>query len=187
MIGNRSNTTASDAAVVALVLAGKREAYATLVSRHQQTLYRHARGMGLDHDTSLDLVQDAFVKAYQRLSECRKAEHFRAWILRINRNLCYDHVRNVRSATLPMSSVPSQAIHTHIEQPDVELTATLRQALFSLPIVMREAFLLKHQAGYSYDEVAEITESTPSAVKMRVHRAREALREFLVHRGVYAA
>jgi hypothetical protein len=65
-----------------------------------------------------------------------------------------------------------------------ELTLTLRAALDRLPNGLREAFLLKHDAGYTYEEVAEITESSPSAVKMRVHRAREALRVFLTEQGV---
>jgi hypothetical protein len=65
-----------------------------------------------------------------------------------------------------------------------EMTLTLRTALERLPQALREAFLLKHDAGYTYEEVAEITEATPSAVKMRVHRAREALRAFLIAEGV---
>ena len=86
-----------------------------------------------------------------------------------------------------MSSVPARDITSQSEQPDAELATTLRSALDSLPVAMREAFLLKHQAGYTYEEVAELMDVTPSAAKMRVHRAREALRDFLVHRGVYAA
>jgi hypothetical protein len=64
------------------------------------------------------------------------------------------------------------------------MVLTLRAALDRLPNALRQAFLLKHDAGYTYEEVAEITESSPSAVKMRVHRAREALRAFLIEQGV---
>ena len=52
---------------------------------------------------------------------------------------------------------------------------------------LREAFLLKHDAGYTYEEIAGITEASPSAVKMRVHRARESLRAFLAREGVVGA
>jgi RNA polymerase sigma-70 factor (ECF subfamily) len=68
-----------------------------------------------------------------------------------------------------------------------ELNGILRAALDTLPIAMREAFLLKHDAGYTYEEVAELTNATPSAVKMRVHRACDALRAFLDLQGVRAA
>jgi RNA polymerase sigma-70 factor (ECF subfamily) len=177
----------NDGDVVKAVLAGKRDAYGILVTRHQQILYRHARGMGLDHDTSLDLVQDAFVKAYTRLRECRDTTHFRAWVFRITRNLCLDHLKNVRTATVPLSRVPEGSGQLFTEDVDVELAIAMREALASLPVAMREAFLLKHDAGYTYDEVAALTDATPSAVKMRVHRAREALRDYLVERGVCAA
>ncbi len=173
----------TDAQLVARVLDGDEAAYAPLVRRHLDVLYRHARGMGLDHDTSLDLVQDAFVRAYERLADCRDSEHFRAWLFRICRNLCLDELRNVRRLCVPMSSVEGadELESTHVAANDVMLT--LNTALERLPHALREAFLLKHDAGYTYEEVAEITEASPSAVKMRVHRAREALRAFLTAQG----
>lgn len=173
-----------DAALVQLVRDGDREAYGPLVDRHQALLYRHARGMGLDHDTSLDLVQDAFVRAYARLDECQEPAHFRAWVFRIARNLCLDHLKNVRRLSVPMSDVegideiPDDADGTR------DIDHTLRQALDRLSPALRDAFLLKHDAGYTYEEVAELTQASPSAVKMRVHRARETLRTFLVEQGV---
>ena len=68
-----------------------------------------------------------------------------------------------------------------------DVKRTLSEALFHLPPMLREAFLLKHDAGYTYDEVAEITNTSPSAAKMRVHRARSLLRTFLIEQGVTAA
>jgi RNA polymerase sigma-70 factor (ECF subfamily) len=179
--------TSGDAALVGRVLAGERDAYANLVRAHQAAIYRHVRGMGLDHDTALDLVQDAFVRAYERLAECRDRAHFRAWLYRVARNLCFDHLKNVRRLTVPLSTV-ADADRIENAHPDTsELDLTMRTALDRLPVALREAFLLKHDAGYTYDEVAEMTQATPSAVKMRVHRARETLREFLTDQGIHAA
>jgi RNA polymerase sigma factor (sigma-70 family) len=177
----------NDAELVGRVLDGERDAYSDLVRRHQDAIYRHMRGMGVDHDTALDLVQDAFVRAYDRLADCRDRVHFRAWLFRIARNLCLDHLKNVRRSMLPLSAIDdSEAIED--ERADTsELDLTMRAALERLPATMREAFLLKHDAGYTYDEVAEMTDASPSAVKMRVHRARETLREFLTEQGVDAA
>jgi len=172
-----------DAHLVTRVLNGDDAAYATLVRRHQDLIYRHARGMGLDHDTSLDLMQDAFVRAYERLEDCRDGANYRSWLFRICRNLGLDELRSVRRLHLPMSSVAGaeELESTHIAENEV--TLTLSAALERLPHALREAFLLKHDAGYTYEEVAEITEASPSAVKMRVHRAREALRAFLTTQG----
>lgn len=173
-----------DAYLVACVLEGDLDAYAGLVRRHQDTIYRHVRGLGLDHDASLDVVQDAFVKAFNHLSDCREGANFKAWLFRICRNLCFDELRNVRRrTTIPMSDLE---LIDAIEDPRAELgelPLTLRKALEQVPTEMREAFLLKHDAGYTYDEIAEMTQVSPSAVKMRVHRAREALRSYLQRQG----
>ena len=174
----------ADAQVVVRVLSGDQEAYAFLVHRHQDVIYRHARGMGLDHDTSLDLVQEAFIKAFDRLEDCRDGANYRSWLFRICRNLCLDELRNVRRLSVPMSAMDDG---DDIEDPRLgsdDLTLTLRAALERLPQALREAFLLKHDAGYTYEEIAELTEASPSAVKMRVHRARESLRAFLSEQGL---
>ena len=174
----------ADAQVVVRVLNGDDDAYAFLMHRHQDAIYRHARGMGLDHDTSLDLVQDAFVKAFDRLEDCRDGANYRSWLFRICRNLCLDELRNVRRLSVPMSAMDdAEGIEDPRRGPD-EITLTLRAALERLPQALREAFLLKHDAGYTYEEIAELTEASPSAVKMRVHRARESLRAFLSQQGV---
>lgn len=186
-VSARGASSMSDAELVARVLAGDRDAYAPLVKRHQTLLYRHAMGMGLDHDTSLDLVQDAFVKAFMRIGECHDPAHFRAWVFRIARNLCLDHVKSVRRLSIPMSQIDGMEEIPDREEAERDVAFTLRDALMRLPLEMREAFLLKHDAGYTYEEIADLMSASPSAVKMRVHRAREALRAFLVAQGVDAA
>lgn len=173
-----------DAQLVTRALNGDDWAYSALVRRHQDLIYRHARGMGLDHDTSLDLVQEAFVRAFERLEDCRDGANYRAWLFRICRNLCFDELRNVRRLCVPMSTIENADDMEDTRIAVDEMTLTLRAALERLPHALREAFLLKHDAGYTYEEVAEITEASPSAVKMRVHRAREALRAFLTRQGV---
>ena len=179
--------TRTDAELIRRVLSGERDDFAELVRRHQDALYRHARGMGLDHDTSLDVVQDAFVKAYARLNECREPARFRAWLFTIVRRLCLDHVKNVRRSTVPLSSVPDVVAIPAADHAHDELNRALSKALDALPVATREAFLLKHDAGYSYEEIAVMTEASISAVKMRVHRAREALRAHLEQQGIHAA
>lgn len=174
----RSAHTSSDAELIACVRDGRVEAFAPLVDRHQAALYRHARGMGLDPDTAEDMVQDCFVKAYSALHECRSPEHFRTWLFRILRNCCLDHLKNVRQRVLPLEAVAATdpVLHT---RGAADLVRELDDALTRLSPLLREAFLLKHEAGYTYDEIAEITDSSPSAVKMRVHRARDELRAAL--------
>lgn len=172
--------TPDDATLVLRTLNGAREAFGELVTRYQRPLYRHALGLGLDHDTAVDLVQDACVKAWSRLADCRDPAAFRAWLFRILRNLCLDHHKDRRRQAVSLSTLPEAV---EIVDPgtlgDGVTHLALRAALHAVPPMLREAFLLKHDAGYSYDEIAAIVAATPSAVKMRVHRARELLREHL--------
>lgn len=172
-----------DRELVQRVRRGDRQAYGVLVHRHQDALYRHARGMGLDHDTSLDLVQEAFVKAYTRIEDCRDGAHFRAWAFKILRNGCLDHVKDVRRNAISLSDVAADDVLA-ANAASAELCVTLEDALTRLPVALREAFLLKHDAGYSYEEIANMTGGSVSAVKMRVHRARESLRGMLLDRAV---
>jgi RNA polymerase sigma-70 factor (ECF subfamily) len=177
----------ADAELVARVLQGERDTYGRLILRHQQALYRYCRGMQLDHDTSLDMVQDALLKSYTRLADCRTPVHFRAWLFSITRNLVLDHFKNVRRRSIPFSVLPGVKSIASGETERHELRRTLRGALHSLTPELRDAFLLKHDAGYTYEEAAGIAGVSPSAIKMRVHRAREILRDTLAHAHIGAA
>lgn len=166
-----------DGELVERTIAGEREAFSELVRRYQHNLYVHARTMGVAHDPALDLVQEAFVRAFVRIRQCRDRAHFRAWLFRIFRNLVIDYSRDVRRREVPLDAVLDAAAPEATSS--IDERAALARALRALPDLLREAFLLKHQGDYSYEEIAEITRSGVSAVKMRVHRAREQLRSAL--------
>lgn len=168
-----------DAIVVRDILSGGQASYAILVRRYQQGLYSYVRKMVLDHEASIDLVQEAFVKAYLNIRDCRKPESFRSWLFSVGRNLCLDYLKNVRRLSVPFSLLPEVLEVSSSDAERQALKWKLDEALGQLPPDLRDAFLLKHDAGYSYDEIARMTRATPSAVKMRVYRARAALRRFL--------
>jgi RNA polymerase sigma factor (sigma-70 family) len=153
----------------------RQEDFPTLVHRHQNALYRYGRGLGLDHDTALDLVQDALVKAYDRLDQCRERAQAQAWLFRIFRNGVLDWAKNVRRTEVPLLDVEEPTIETDFAERHA-LREAIGAALAELPPMLREAFLLRHELGHSYEEIATITEVSTSAAKMRVARAREALR-----------
>jgi RNA polymerase sigma-70 factor (ECF subfamily) len=118
------------------------------------------------------------------LNECRDPACFKAWIYRICRNLCLDHIKNVRRRMVSLDALSGSELASHpVVRPG---QAPVWEAFECLPLALREAFLLKHDAGYTYDEVARIVGASPSAVKMRVHRARAVLREWLVEDEKYA-
>lgn len=168
----------ADGAIVACVLDGDRDAFALLVRRHQNALYRYGRGLGLDHDTALDLVQETFVKAFARLAQCSTPDKFQSWLFRIFRNTMLDWAKNVRRTEVSILDVDEPAdAHDFAERH--ALREAIGNALAALPPILREAFLLRHELGHSYEEIAEIAGIALSAAKMRVARARDALREAL--------
>lgn len=154
------------------------DGFVALVWRHQNALYRYGRGLGLDHDTALDLVQDSFVKAYARRDQCREPERARSWLFRIFRNAMLDWAKNVRRTEVPLLDVTEPADEADFGERHA-LREAIGAALASLPPILREAFLLRHDHGHSYEEIAEIAGTSLSAAKMRVARARDALREAL--------
>jgi RNA polymerase sigma-70 factor, ECF subfamily len=154
------------------------DAFATLVRRHQNSLYRYGRGLGLDHDTALDLVQEAFIKAFDRRDQCRESDKVQSWLFRIFRNAMLDWAKNVRRTEVPILDGDQFAGDEDFAERHA-LREAIGAALASLPPILREAFLLRHELGHSYEEIAEIAAVSLSAAKMRVTRARDALREAL--------
>ena len=152
--------------------------FAALVRQHQNALYRYGRGLGLDHDTALDLVQDAFVKAHARLHQCREPAKVRSWLFRIFRNAMLDWARNVRRTEVPLLDVEEPADDEDFAERHA-LREAIGAALAALPPILREAFLLRHELGHSYEEIAELAGVSLSAAKMRVARAHAALRGML--------
>jgi RNA polymerase sigma factor (sigma-70 family) len=168
----------SDAALVTAALDGSHDAFAHLIRRHQNAMYRYGLALGLDGDTALDLLQDTFVKAWERLRQCRDREHVRAWLFRIFRNAMLDWRRDVRRTEVPIAAVAEPADGEDWPERQA-LGDAIGSALAGLPPILREAFLLRHDAGHSFEEISETTGISLSAAKMRVVRAREALREAL--------
>ena len=166
------------------VLAGDREAYASLVRRHQAGLFRYARGLGIPPDPAEDLVQDAFIRAYHGLATCADPDRFEVWVFRILRNAALDFLKDIRRRSVSADALP---LRDPGPRPDdeamrAELRRDLHDGLARLPTELRDAFLMKHLDGLSYEEMADVTGASVSALKMRVLRARDALRETLAGR-----
>lgn len=172
----------TDGALVAQILAGNPAAFAILVRRYQEPLFRYARGMAGDGDAAADLVQDAFIKAYRNLDGCQNPDRFGAWVFRILVNSCKDHLRSPRHRREALSddtAATGSEANPGLTLEQSETRALIDAALAVLPLAQRQAFLLKHVEGYSYEEMAELVGVSVPALKMRVLRAREALQEQL--------
>ncbi|MES2524467.1 MAG: RNA polymerase sigma factor, partial [Gemmatimonadota bacterium] len=169
----------SDQEIITRVIAGDREAFATLIGRYSDPLYRHALGMTGSPDVAEDILQTSFIKAYSHLGEVRG--RFDAWLFRIVANGCKDWLKNIRRTHLSYDEddQPSGYATPDEDLDRTELRTDLDSALAQLAPSLREAFIMKHVEGRSYEEMADLLGTTVGALKMRVHRAREALQALL--------
>jgi RNA polymerase sigma-70 factor (ECF subfamily) len=167
----------SDAEVVARVLAGDGEAFGVLIRRYEPGLLRFATRMLGSPDAAADAVAESLVRAYHHLAQCRDLGRLRSWLYRITGNRCRSALARRRTGDIPLDDAPQVAdptdLWTALERG--EQVALVERALTTLSPEGREAFLLKHVEGMSYDEMAAATGARIPTLKMRVHRAREAL------------
>jgi len=172
----------TDGAVVRAVLGGRSELYRLLVRRHQDAMYRHALRMVGSPDDAADLVQQAFVTGFKKLMNCKDPESVGGWLFRITANRCKDFLKNKRRQVVSIDETPGEptALATPVDEAErADVRRRVNDALERLPVEQREAFVLKHVEGHSYDEMAELLGASVSALKMRVLRAREELQGIL--------
>jgi RNA polymerase sigma-70 factor (ECF subfamily) len=172
----------TDAQVVRDVLAGDRDAYRLLVRRYGDALHGHALRMARSQDEAADLVQQALVQGFRRLHTCREPERVGAWLFRILANRCKDHVRSPRRRDVPLAALAGVVRGPGDPEADAHAAETRKRvwsALEALTPEQREAFVLKHVEGRSYEEIAAVMDLSVASLKMRVHRAREALKGLL--------
>lgn len=176
----------TDAALVGRVVDGDTDAFAVLVARYRDRLARYAfRMLGDRHDAE-EALQDSFVRAFRSLSRCDNPERFDAWLFSILVNRC--RTAGARSSRRRRTFVHDDAALLGAASPtdgaslDLERQGwreEIGRALGQLDAGQREAFLLKHVEDMSYDEMAVLTGVGVSALKMRVKRACDRLRDLL--------
>ena len=177
-LDRRSADGPSDADVIARVLDGHKQDFEHLVGRYQRALYRHAVALVLDHDVAADMVQDAFVRAYLGLRDCRDRSRFKPWLFRTLRNRCLDYLKEASRRNIRLDDIddpldgadgPAEAVERS------EMRSGIQRALGELPAALREAFVMHYVDGVPYETMAELLDASVSALKMRALRAREAL------------
>ena len=171
---------------------GEVAAFNQLVLQYQGLAYNVAYRVLGDSDAAADATQDAFIKAYKALDSMR-GESFKAWLLRIVTNTCYDQLRAAqRRPTHNLDDVLTEPEHTWRlvhpgERPEeaaerLELSRMLQWAINQLPDEQRLVVILSDVEGLSYEEIAESMGTSLGTVKSRLSRARAKLRDLLQQR-----
>lgn len=182
---------ATDAAVVAQVLAGQREQFRVLVERHSRSIFKVAYRMTSNEQDAEEIVQETFLKAYRRLEGFESRANFRTWLYRIAVNCSID-LLNARRPTEPITMSDA---YDEESGPEIQLAANdpgpermtlssevrkrLKAALAKLTPTERTAFVLRHFEGVSIDEIAATLGVKNGAAKNTVFRAVQKLRREL--------
>ena len=169
-----------DADVVGAVLAGEVERYAILVRRYRDRYAPYATRVAGSVDAGEDAMQEAFIRAYDRLGQCRDRDNFRGWFFLILRNCCFAEARaRRRRGGLERASGGGELVEpvrADSRMEEAERRQVLQRALAGLTPVQREVFALKHVEGLSYEQMAERLRTSVASLKMRMHRAYDHLR-----------
>jgi RNA polymerase sigma-70 factor, ECF subfamily len=169
----------SDAALVARTLGGELPAYAALMARYRDKFGGYAFHMLGNREDAQEALQDSFVRAYRALGACRQPDRFGAWLFRILVNRCRTVRRRLQRSRRFDADLPDD-IPAGGSRPDAfEWRDEIGQALARLRPHYREAFLLRYVEGLEYAEMAEMTGAKEPALRMRVKRASDQLRELL--------
>lgn len=165
-------------------------AFTALFERYADPLYRLAAGLLSDETEAEDVVQEAFSRVLTHLDRFRGEARVDVWLYRVTHNACVSRLRRRRprlslddmdalgEAPAPRAIVAWQATPDEILE-DVELRGHLDGALATLPEGLRAAFLLRDIEGLSTADAAAVLNVSEAALKVRLHRARLALREYL--------
>ena len=184
----------ADVELVQSAVAGGEASFEELVRRYQRPIAAYVYRMVGDYDAALDLTQEVFIKVYNSLNRYRSEFKFSTWIYKIAHNAAIDHLRRhaVREQTLSGSvdgerrevTIESRRLTPEQESERKERRTEIESVVQLLQSSYRELIVLRHSHDLSYDEIAEVTGLPLGTVKNRLFRAREAMRDLLVQRGI---
>jgi RNA polymerase sigma factor (sigma-70 family) len=180
----------NDEEVVDRVLRGEKGAYELIMRKYNQRLFRIARAYLQDEDEIEDIIQEAYIRAYEHLPRFEKRSAFSTWLIRILINEALAHVKHrrrfspltyagpehpevvpERMAQLPDKEIPTENLM------NAELKTILENAVDRLPEKYKSVFVMREIEGMSVAETSDSLEISEPNVKVRLNRAKEMLRE----------
>jgi len=171
---------------------GDVQAFNKLIATYQTIVYNVAYRILHDQDAAADAAQEAFISAFHALGGFRGGS-FKAWLLRIVTNACYDQLRVAqRRPTSSLDDLEVDPDHSTMLQDEAEspeeyalrqdLGRAIQSGLDELPADQRTTLILSDIQGLSYEEIAQATSVSLGTVKSRLSRGRARLRGYLQHK-----
>ena len=162
---------------------GEDSAFEVLVRRHYEKTFGLCWSLLHDHAAAQDATQEIFIKVYRRLESFQKNASFSTWLYRVAANHCLDILRkNRRERREPLETfLDREAAATPQAAASLETSDLIEKALNRLSPQERLILTLREAQGLSYEEIAQTLECSLDAVKARLKRARQGLKEEARH------
>jgi RNA polymerase sigma-70 factor (ECF subfamily) len=171
---------------------GNQDSFGRLIGVYQGPVFNLAYRMLGNADEAEQAAQEAFIRAWTRLDSYKPAHKFSTWLLSITSNYCIDLLRKRRTQLLSLDGpLPSHPALMSEGSSGPEAQAAIgeqqeivQDLLQSLPDDYRQTVVLRYWYDMSYDEIAEVMDTTVSAIKSRLFRARRQLAETGLEMGI---
>jgi RNA polymerase sigma-70 factor (ECF subfamily) len=184
------NMGQNDRATIEAVLAGDRNAYGSLVIRHSRMLFRLAYRMTGNEADADDVVQEAFLRGFQKLETFEARANFGTWIYRIAVHCALDKLHSRRRELARQVSEENDPEQDAVQVADLapgpeqltfsaEIGTLGEQAMQALTAMERTAFVLRHMEDRNTDEIAAALNVAPNTAKQTVYRAVQKMRKRL--------
>lgn len=174
--------SASEARLVNDARNGDHEAFGTLVQRYERRVVKVIRRFVPDAEMVMDLTQEAFLRAYERLDQFDPSRRFGPWLFRLAVNLTYDHLRKVKrrgrwalftdagTGDSPDPACPDPRV-------DRDLAHEVQVVLEQIPETYRTVLVLRDLEGFCTSEVAAVTERSEATIRWRLAEARKMFKD----------
>ncbi len=174
--------TIDDKTIIQAVRDKSEVGFRLLMQKYKQPIYWHIRRLVVSHDDAQDATQEAFIRIFRSFHQFKDENSFRGWIFRIatNEALRLIDARKQDQVSLEQNENGANLImaDNYVDYHDLE-AVKLQKAILTLPAKQQAAFNLRYYDELSYEEIAEATGSTPSAVKMNFHIAKEKVIKYM--------
>ena len=161
---------------------GDRQAFSKIVEAYQKPIFNLCYRMLNDRGEAEDAAQEAFIRAYMKIGSYDETRKFSSWLFSIASHHCIDRLRKRRVQFVSWDDMPTWNSTPSDDKPqpeealiDVETTAEVHDLLDTLPPDYRAAVVLKYWHNLAYEDIAESLNTTVSAIKSRLFRARKMM------------
>jgi RNA polymerase sigma-70 factor (ECF subfamily) len=173
-----------DSVLVTRIVAGEKQLFEVFLRKYNTRLYRISMAIIHDDDDAEDMMQAAYIKAYENLHRFEGRSNFLTWLTRITINeglMRLKKQKKIVSIDETIQHLPIENRHPMKAMMNQELKEVLEKAIAELPTKYRLVFMLREIEGMSTAETIECLELSETNVKVRLNRAKEMLRERLTH------